>query len=276
MRNLILLLTRNYYLLLFLSLETLSIYLVIQNNHFQRAHFLNSSNAITGNIYETFSGITDYFALKEKNKVLAEENMHLHNLLRKSVSNKIIPLTIVKDSLYKQQYVYIVAKVVNNSTHRRKNYLTLNAGSKKGIKPEMAVLSSEGIVGVVRDVSDNFCSVMSLLHESTRIPVTIKKFGENSILVWQESDEWHAKMERIPYHFKLSQGDTIVTSAYSSVFPEGIMVGTIEEFKTISGNTFYDVTVKLSTNFNRLSYVNVINNLKKDEQTQLEKITQND
>jgi rod shape-determining protein MreC len=276
MRNLILFLTRNYYIILFLALESLSVFLIIQNNHFQRSHFLNSSNVVTGNIYEMYSGITDYFGLKETNKKIAEENVMLRNQIRQSFSYETVSSVTKKDSLHKQQYVYLVAKVVNNSTNRKKNYLTLNLGSKQGVKTEMAVISSDGIVGIVRDVSDNFCSVMSVLHENTRIPVNIKKFGENSILTWNNNDEWHASMERIPSHLQLSKGDTVVTSSYSSIFPEGIMVGTIEDFQKIAGNTFYNVTIKLSTDFSRLSYVNVVNNLMKYEQTTLEKATQHD
>jgi rod shape-determining protein MreC len=271
MRNLILFLIRNYYIIIFLTLETFSVFLVIQNNHFRRASFLNSSNAIAGNIYELYSGITDYFRLKEKNKKLAEENARLRNQLRQSLSEQIDTSALVRDFLHKQKYVYVVAKVVNNSTHRRRNYLTLNVGLRQGIKPEMAVIGSDGIVGIVRDVSENFCSVMSVLHENIRIPITIKKFGENSILIWKGDDQWHATMERIPSHLELTKGDTVVTSAYSSIFPEGVMVGTVEEFEKIAGNTFYNVTIRLSTNFSRLSYVYVVNNLMKDEQDELEK-----
>ena len=276
MRNLILFLTRNYYFLLFLSLETFSVFLVIQNNHFQRSHFLNSSNAISGSIYEAYSGVTDYFGLKETNKKLADENVALRNQLRQSFTQQTAQPVTVKDSVNKQQYVYLTGKVVNNSTNRQKNYLTLNIGANQGVKNEMGVISSDGIVGIVRDVSGNFCSVMSVLHENMRVPVNIKKFGENAILTWGGEDEWHAKMERIPSHLKLATGDIIVTSSYSSIFPEGVMVGTIDRFEIIAGNTFYNVTVKLSTNFNRLSYVNVVNNLLKEEQTALEKTSQHD
>ena len=276
MRNLILFLTRNYYIILFLFLESLSIFLVFQNNHFQRAHFLNSSNAISGNIYETYSGITDYFGLKQENKKLANENVMLRNQLRESSSDELKSPVLVKISLGTKQYIYLSAKVVNNSTNKRKNYLTLNIGSKQGVKTEMGVISPDGIVGIVRDVSENFCSVMSVLNESTRIPVAIKKFGENSILIWTGDDEWHARMERIPSHLELAKGDTVVTSSYSSIFPEGIRVGYIEDFEKVAGNTFYNVTIKLSTDFNRLSYVTVVNNLMKEEQTNLEKINQHD
>ena len=277
MRNLILFLTRNYYIILFLALETLSFFLIIQNNHFQRAHFLNSSNAVSGNIYEVYSGVTDYFGLKNQNRKLAQENVILRNQLRKSLSVEMkTPSGSVNDPLHKQQYVYFLAKVVNNSTNRRKNYLTLNAGTNQGVKTEMAVISSDGIVGIVRDVSDNFSSVMSILHESIRINVSIKKFGENAILTWNGENEWHAQMERIPSHLEIAKGDTIVTSSYSSIFPEGVMVGTIDGFEKIAGNTFFNVSIKLSTDFNRLSYVNIVSNLMKEEQTGLEKNTQHD
>ena len=276
MRNLILFFTRNYYFILFLSLETFSVFLVIQNNHFQRAHFLNSSNTLSGNIYETYSGITGYFGLKEVNEKLATENVILRNQLRGSASLQASAPVSVGDSLQKHQYVFLSAKVVNNSTNRRKNYLTLNAGSNQGVKNEMGVICSEGIVGIVRDVSDNFCSVMSVLHENMRVPVNIKKYGENSILTWTGDDEWHGRMERVPSHLPLKKGDVVVTSSYSSIFPEDVMVGTIESFEKVAGNTFYDVTVKFSTNFNHLSYVNVVNNVMKEEQTNLEKATQHD
>jgi rod shape-determining protein MreC len=276
MRNLILFLTRHSYFILFILLETLSLFLLLQNNHFQRSHFLNSSNAVSGSIYEGYSGITGYFGLKETNRKLADENSWLRTQLRQSYTFRGNLQTTIKDSLYKQQYTYLCAKVVNNSTNRRANYLTLNAGAKQGVKKEMAVICGEGIVGIVRDVSDNFCSVMSVLHENTRIPVNIKKFGENSILTWAGEDEWHAKIERIPSHLQLAKGDTVVTSSYSSIFPEGILVGIIDDFQKIAGNTFYNVRVKLAPDFNRLSYVSIVNNLMKDEQTQLEKETQHD
>lgn len=270
MRNLFLFLTKNYYIILFLFLEFISLLFIIQNNHFQRSHILNSSNAISGNIFEVFSNITGYFGLKNENRKLVYENAALRNLLRQPFNQQSKNKVSVKDSVRKFQYEYIIAKVVNNSTTSRKNFITINAGKNFGIKEESAVICSEGIVGIVRDVSDNFSTIMSILNENTRIPVTIKKFGENSILTWNGADEWHAKLERIPSNFNISKGDTIVTSAYSSIFPEGILVGTIDEFEKISGNTFFDVTVTLSTDFSRLKYVNVVSNLMKEEQTNIE------
>ena len=269
MRNLILFLTRNYYFILFLALESLSVFLVIQNNHFQRAHFLNSSNAIAGSIYESYSGVTEYFSLKEQNNKIAEENALLRNQLREFYSGSQHAAVIASDSAHRKQYLYISAKVIHSSTNRQKNYLTLNAGKNQGILQESAVICSEGIVGIVRDVSDNFSSVMSVLNENTRLSVTIKKFGETSILTWNGSDEQYAQIDRIPSHLEIAKGDTVITSL-SSIFPEGIMAGTIDKFEKSAGNTFYNVSVKLSTDFNRLKYVTVVNNSMKEEQTILE------
>jgi len=271
MRKVFLFLTRHYFFILFLFLESLSVFLIIQNNHFHRAHFLNSSNTVAGNILETWSGITGYFALKEKNENLAEENAALRNQVRQSLENYSSNPVLVKDSSFFRKYLFISAKVVNNSTGRRKNFITINRGKKQGVRPGMGVISGLGVVGIIRDVSDNFSTAMSVLHQDMRVPVVIRKFGENSILTWNGHDPSLAQLERIASHLALSKGDTIVTSAYSSVFPQGIMAGTIDGFEKISGNTFYEVSVKLSVNFNRLNYVQIVNNLMQEEQQSLEK-----
>ena len=273
MRNLILFLTRHYYILLFLLLESLSFLLIFQNNHFQRSHFLNSSNALAGSVYESYDAVTDYFSLREVNDKLSSENALLKNMLRQNVNLRTTAFIPVSDSLYQQQFEFLVARVVNNSTNRRKNYLTLNVGSKQGVTKESAVISTDGVVGIVRDVSDNFASVMSVLNEDSRIPVVIRRFGEASVMTWDGTDERTGLLERVPSHLDIRKGDTITTSSYSSIFPEGIMVGFVEDFEKVVGNTFYNVTVRLSTDFNKLHYVNVVNNLKKEEQETLEQKT---
>ena len=274
MRNLLLFFIRNYYFFLFLFLEILSFSFLIRNNHFQRSQLINSSNVVVGNVLGTYSEITDYFALKEVNKNLSVENSYLRNQLRQSFMDFSSYPVPEKDSALRRQYQFVVAKVINNSTQRKKNYLTLNRGSKQGIKPGMGVICGSGIVGIVRNVSENFSSVMSLLNEDSRVPVTIKKFGENSILNWDGSDGTIGKMERIPSYLQIKKNDTIVTSSYSAVFPAVIMVGTVEEFQKIAGNTFFDVTVKFSTHFNQLSYVYVVNNFLREEQIKIEKTLQ--
>jgi rod shape-determining protein MreC len=166
--------------------------------------------------------------------------------------------------------------VINNSTNRKNNYLTLNIGSAQGVKEGDGVIASQGAVGIVRAVSDNFSSVMSCLHMNVRIPVVIKKYNEFSILQWDgKSEEYSHLSAPVPSHLNISKGDTVVTSG-SAIFPEGIMVGTIESFQKVVGNTFYDVTIKLSTDFSQLKYVTVVHNLLREEQMKLEQSSQHD
>jgi rod shape-determining protein MreC len=161
--------------------------------------------------------------------------------------------------------------VVNNSTNRRNNFITLDKGSKQGVQINMAVITSTGVVGQVKDVSENFCTVMSMLHSRTTISSKLKKDGSYGPLTWDGKDYSNATLSDIPTHVRLTKGDTIVTSAYSLTFPENIMIGTVESYERESGKYFYTVKVKLSTDFKKLTYVYIVNNMFKEEQEALEK-----
>jgi rod shape-determining protein MreC len=183
---------------------------------------------------------------------------------------------MVNDTLYRQKYTYTSCKVVNNSTNRRNNFLTLDKGSNQGIRNNMAVITSTGVVGQVKDVSENFCTVMSLLNSKTTISSKIRKDGSYGPLTWDGADFRYATLHDIPTHVRLVKGDTIVTSAYSLTFPENIMVGTVESFERKSGEYFFTVQVKLSTEFKKLSHVYIVNNILKQEQEELEKKSEGD
>ncbi len=251
-------------------METFCIYLIVQNNYYQRATFINSSNQLSANVLEASTNIKQYFYLKTENENLSKENAELHSHSFAAFSMIVNDHYTVKDTTYHQKYTYTSAKVVNVSTNRRNNFLTLDKGSKQGIKNNMAVITSTGVVGQVKDVSENFCTVMSLLHSKTTISSKIKKDGSYGPLSWDGSDYSSATLNDIPTHVRLMKGDTIVTSAYSLTFPENIMIGTVESFERESGKYFYTVKVKLSTNFKKLTYVYIVNNMLKGEQEELE------
>jgi rod shape-determining protein MreC len=257
-------------------MEVLCIYLIVQNNYFQRANFINSSNQVSANISKTSADVQEYFYLKNENEKLARENAELraHSLI--SFSILVNDQYMVKDSVFHQKYTYTSAKVVNNSTNRRNNYLTLDKGSKEGIKNNMAVINSTGIVGQVKDVSENFCTVMSLLNSKSTVSSKIKKDGSYGPLTWEGEDYDFATLHDIPTHVRLMKGDTIVTSAYSLTFPENVMIGTVENFERKSGEYFFTVKVKLSTDFKKLSHVYIVTNKLKEEQEQLESKSETD
>lgn len=276
MRNLVQFIWKNNFFFLFLIIEVFCFYLIFQNNYYQKAQFVNSSNSATANILKTSAAIEEYFYLKTENENLAKENAELRNMLISSkmlISNDLHMVNIQK---LNQKYFYTTAKVVNNSTNRRNNYLTLNKGSIHGIKKNMAVISSTGTVGQVQEVSKNFCTVMSLLHSKTTISAKIKKDGSYGPLTWRGESYNYATLSDIPTHVSLKKGDTIVTSPYSVTFPENILIGTVESFERESGKPFYSVEVKLSTDFKKLTNVHIIKNLFKEEQEALEKKTENE
>jgi len=271
MRNLLLFIWKHYFFFVFLSLESLCIYLIVQNNYYQRASLINSSNNLSANVLKTSQNVRGYFYLKDVNENLANENAELRSRLLESYAMIYNDLNTVKDTTLKQKYTFTSAKVVNNSTNRRNNYLTLAKGSKQGIAKDMAVITNTGIVGQVKDVSDNFCTVMSMLHSKTIVSAKIKKDGSYGPLTWDGADFEIATLSDIPTHVNLKKGDTIVTSAYSLTFPENIKIGTVESWERKSGSYFYTVKVKLLTNFKKLSHVYIVNNLMKEEQQELEK-----
>lgn len=231
---------------------------------------------MSANILRTSADVEEYFFLKNENEKLARENAELRS--RSLVSFSLLENNqyFINDTAFRQKYTYISSKVVNNSTNRRNNYLTLDKGSKQGIKNNMAVITSTGVVGQIKDVSENFCTVMSLLNSKTTISSKIKKDGSFGPLTWDGEDFSYATLHDIPTHVKIVAGDTIVTSAYSLAFPENIMIGTVDSFERKAGDYFYTLKVKLSTEFKKISHVYIVTNMMKKEQEELEKRSESD
>ena len=270
MRSLFRFLLRNYFFLMFLTLEIISLIFIISNNNYQRVKFLNSSNRICGSLYESYASVSDYFSLGQTNSELAKENTYLKNRLEHYLMADTVRI-LSKDSTGIELFSYTTAKVINNSANKPSNYLTLNKGSLDGIKPDMGIVNASGVVGVVTNVSSHFATGMSLLNKQLSIPAKIKKNSYFGSLVWDGSSFNTADLNEIPHHVDLEAGDTIVTSGYSYIFPEGIMVGVIQSFDIESGSNFYQIKVRLTTNFKALNYVDVIKNLGKEELHKLEK-----
>ncbi len=270
MINLFRFLWKHINFIFFLLFEIFCVYLIVSNNSFQKARFVSSSNYVAGNIYSTITSIREYFYLKETNEALALENARLHNITRDVFARNSTQVYLVKDSVFKQQYQYINAKITNNSVNKRNNYLTLNRGSSSGIGPEMAVISSNGIVGITKDVSENFTSVLSVLNKNAKISAKIKKNNYFGSLSWDGRDYRLGIFIDIPTHVNITVGDTIVTNAFSDIFPENILIGKIESFDIKPGDNFFTIIVRFSTNFKNVTHVYVVTNIMKEERKKLE------
>jgi rod shape-determining protein MreC len=275
MQNLINFIVKYYYVLIFVVLESISLTFLIQNNSFQKARFVNFTRSVSVYLYRKTSDINEYLSLKQINEELMDENTRLQNSLRSSYfSNKIDSYSIY-DSLYKKQYQYFRAKVINSSVNKQFNYITINKGKLQGIKVNQAVICAKGVVGKVEVVSNNFSLVLPILNPNTRISSKVKKNGYFGPLTWDGYDYRYAYLDEIPQHVPVQVGDSVVTSGYSSIFPEGILVGTVTECKAVGGS-FYKIKVKLSTDYKNLNDVMIVDYLLGEEQTKLENSIEHD
>jgi rod shape-determining protein MreC len=205
------------------------------------------------------------------NREIAYENAQLRN---KRINNGDNPLVLavdsVNDTVIKQRYTYMNAQVVFNSIVNQKNFITINKGALNGIKPDMAVISPSGIVGVVWAVSNNFATVMSVLNIDYKVSAKLKKNNYYGSLVWEGDDYQKARLLEIPYHVDVKKGDTVVTSNFSNIYPAGIPVGIISEFSKTKQDNFYNIKLTLTTDFKNVEHVYVIKDILKGERDSLE------
>lgn len=278
MRNFIQFLVKNSFIFLFLFLEIVAFFLIVKNNEYQSSKVFNSSNYLVGNLMASVKEVKDYLQLKEVNQNLAQQNAALLSKEKSSFVKIFGNSMVINDTSYYQKYVYTTAKVINNSTNNRENYLTLNQGEINGIQPGMAVIGPKGIVGIVKNVSPHFSSVISMLHQKISISGKIKKSNYFGSVIWDSDNNNHhtATLNEIPNHVQLQVGDTIITSGFSTIFPEGVPIGIIKEFDLPKGSNFYDITLKLTTDFKQVSYVYIVKSLTKEEQQDLEAKNQED
>ena len=271
MERLFLFVYQNRAFFTFLALELVCAWLIVTNNHYQGAKFFNSSNGIVATMNNFSQGVRDYFQLREVNQMLAEENAVLkEKLAQKEQYVAAVDSTgAVQDSLLLNQYGFESAKVVNNHVDFFKNYITLDKGEDKGLEPGMAVISPLGTVGKVKQVSDHYAVVTSLLHIDVMVSARLKKTEHFGTVQWDGRDPDIIQFKYIPRHVKPSVGDTVVTSGYA-IFPDGIMIGTIAEVKLRDEALFYDLKVKLSQDFRKLSFVTILKNNLHLEQDSLE------
>ena len=276
MRSLLNFIIKYHYFILFILIECFSIILVIQNNNYHRASFLNSSSSVSGKVYSLFHSASQYINLKTANQNLNKSLSTYRNTSKTAYKNNNIQVVDIFDSIYIQQYKFIPAEVINNSTNKQNNYLTLNVGRNNGVSQEMAVISSLGVVGVIKDVSDNYASVISILNQNLNISAMVKHSGYIGSLNWEGNSYRFAKMGDLPNHINVKMGDTIVTSGYSAMFPKGEFIGVVHEVNDTKSSDFRSFTVKLAVDFKNLSHVMVIKNLLKKEQINLENSSSND
>jgi len=273
MRSLLNFLARYNNLIIFLILEGLSIYFLATRNSYHNTRVLFGIRGVTQGLEDRIINTRSYLNLKEVNISLASENAALKNRIERLVKEDNKDFSSVSDSVFNQQYLFTSARVSQNSINKQKNFFTINKGLRQGIAVDMAVIAGSGVAGVIVGCSENYSIAMSLLNLDFRLSVRLKSNGYFGSLTWDGLDYRKALLNEIPQHVPLIVGDTIETTGYSAIFPEGIMVGTVSEFEKMGGD-FYKITISLVTDFKKLNYVDVIGNMRKTEQLELQNSVQ--
>jgi len=276
MKTLLLFIWKHSFFFMFLILEGVAALLIVSNNNYQRAGFINASNGFTASILSASNSFTHYIGLIETNESLAKENAQLRELIAANQNKHDDSIYDFSDSIHQVHYRYQEANIISNSFQKRNNYLIIDKGLASHIEPSMGVITSNGIVGIVKDVSENFSTVISVLHSKSAIDVKIKSNGYTGTLVWQGQDYTYGKVKNIPSHVHITKGDTITTSGNSSIFPDNILVGTISNFQLDDGASFYDIELKFSVNYNKVKHVYIINNTLKEELIELKTLNEDE
>lgn len=270
MQQIINFLIRYKIFLLYAFLLLVSIIFTVQSHSYHQSKFFNSSNYISGSIYGASEGITSYFKLREENKKLVRENQQLRYQLYNRKDRMADSLT---DSTL-QNYAVTQGKVIKNSYSDQRNYITIDKGSNDSIKQDMGVITGKGILGIVENTSRNFATVQSILNEKSNINAKIKNSNHFGSLVWDTKNYNVVQLIDIPRLVPLTVGDTIVTGAMSSIFPENIPIGTIKKFDLDRSKSFYAIDVALFNDMTNVKNIYIIKNLNRSEILELEAETQ--
>jgi len=259
------------YFLYFLLLQIIAISFIINNNSFHKSKFISSANLITGSINNKTSSFSEYLNLKSENNLLAEENIALKNelqqlLLRIDTNNARINDSVILN----QQYQFINGKVIANEYSKPNNFITINRGEQHQLTSEMAVVNSKGIIGIIDYTSNSYARIQSILNRNSKINAKFKKNNYFGTLDWDTKDYTIVQLKDIPRQAEYNVGDTIVTGGKSTIFPEGILIGTVINKKEAL-TALNTINIKLFNDMSSLGKIQIIKNFHKSEIKNLEK-----
>lgn len=258
MQQIINFIIRNKNFLLFLLLFSISLVFTIQSHDFHKSKFVNSANFISGGLLNTTNNISQYFHLKSQNELLVEENRELKSLLFNS--QKVADTVFTDSSRFGQKYKFTAAEIIRNNYAATDNFLLVNKGKKDSVKEDLGVISSKGIVGIVDAASKHYATVISILNSSSRISAKLKKTNHFGTLRWDAKNPNIVQLYDVEKIAPVSVGDTIVTSGRSIIFPKGVNIGYVSDFKLDAAENFYEIQVTLFNDMTNLEHVYIIEN----------------
>lgn len=270
MRNLRLFILKNYFFILFLVFQVIALTMLSASSNYHKKTIFNSSNRFVGFLLEQKNEIQSFFNLKKANSLLLTENAYLRSLLKSShyrIQNGVVQLN---DSIYEKQYEYLPAQVISGTVNKRNNFFTLNRGSRNGVTKGMGVISNGCMVGFVRDVSEHYANVVTILNEQFMQSVRMSRNNEHGLITWDGRDPSLVELKGIPLDAAVHGGDSVLTRGTSGRFPNDVLVGTVYSVSVKQGSPHHYIRVKLGVDLNAVYNVMLVNNKFKDEIVNME------
>lgn len=261
MRKLISFLVRYFTVITLLLLQAAAFVLIYKALPYQRSTLYSVNAEWSGRALKAYNSIEDYLNLARINKNLAAENAALRSANKEAYFSLIALKNNVVDTLYDRQYTYTEARVINNSYQKQNNYITLNRGLAHGIKPGQAVISPKGVIGIIKDASKHYSTVIPIIHSKSLVSVKFKNTPFFGPLSWNGKNHRQAQMHDVPREAPIQIGDTIVSSTRSHAYPPGLLVGIVESFKQNPEDLSYEISVQLTVDFASIDFVYVVENL---------------
>lgn len=277
MRNIYLFLLRNSVLLLFLLLQSVSLYSLFNFNRFHESVMNMVAAEVAGIVFNKTDKIEAYLNLQAENDRLREQNSVLMNRLSQGDLSPDTAATLVKGKVQTDsnavlgQYQFLEARIISNSVFLQQNYMILHRGSKQGVEPNLAVVGPNGIIGTVVNTGPNMSIVMSLLHRQSKVIAVLKKGSGLGEISWDGNDPGLLNLKKIPTTVEVNKGDTVVTSPYSDKFPPGYTIGVVERVERDQETNTYLLWVRSAVDFNTVQHAYIVINRLEDEMEELNK-----
>ncbi len=276
MQQIIYFISKNSTKLLFLLLLVVSLYLTTQTHSYHQSQMFHSANVVSGTVYEKTNNITEYLHLKDENNRLAEENARMKQILYNSALIVDSTFAVNPSIRIAQDYKLFHAKIIKNSFFKKDNYLTIKGGKLNGVKKDMGVINSNGVIGIVENVSNHYATIQSILNTHTKISAKISNTDHFGTITWDGKNTGYVQLVDIPKLAALHKGDSIVTGGISTIFPENVPVGLVDKVYTSKNSNFYTISVRLFNDMTNISSVYLIENVHIKEILELEEETINE
>jgi rod shape-determining protein MreC len=270
MRNLIAFLKRFQIFLVFAILQVVALSMYFSFFFYPRSQYLTTASSVNAKVWEARNAVTKQLNLSHTNQELQKSNALLMERLPQSFIRIDDGTVKIADTVYKQQYEYIPADLINSTVEKRNNYFTIKAGTVHGVERGLGVISDNGVVGVVHRCSEHYSIVKSVLTKDINISVVIEGMGLYGLLKWDGVDARRGSVSGISNDLQIKRWTKVITREGTGIFPKGIMVGKVDKLKSVEGEAFWDVSILFSEDYRKLQKVYVVKNLFSEEQQKLE------